>query len=618
MDRDNVMESQRPVRLFVSYSRRDEKFCQELRKYLEVDRRLDLWSDERIEAGDDWRREIESALAQADAAILLVSQDFLNSEFIRNNELPTLLESVQRRRLRLFLIPVGASTWRSAVVERFQWVHDPHRPLKALRPATRAQALVEITRKIVDALIGKEGARASAGRLEALSMTHASFEEMLREALPPQYELRRLVSRGQFATIFEAQDALLNRKAAIKAFHELELANDPTLFQYYALSTAGLKHRNICSVYSVQMARLPNYVVSEFLSGESLEKIIARKGRLPFEHALEYFDKVGDALEYAHARDLVHNRLRPAHVMVDKENQPVISGFHTAMTAPSVGRDDRLALEDHIYLSPEVRDGRPATRATDQYLLALLLYEMLAGEPYIAAASWADLPSALARAPDAVEIAKRCACSVELASVLMRMLAPDPSQRYGSIGTAMADAWSISGTRLNRRLRSEAAKVQAEQARASYRRALTTSDLHERIYHAFFRTCPAARALFARTDLKRQYELLHHAIVLMLAFHANPEAQEPTILTRVAARHGQLGMQIPAAWFDLFSTAIRDAVAACDPQWSDSVSAAWTSVLESGTRYMRSYAQSAQPSPSTPDASAESITSSIGALAHDA
>src|SRR5215510_8137880 len=99
------MPRDRPIRLFVSYSHHDEKYLEELRKYLETDRRLDVWSDERIEAGEEWRKEIRTALAQADAAILLVSQDFLNSEFIRNHELPTLLESVKSKRLRLFLIP---------------------------------------------------------------------------------------------------------------------------------------------------------------------------------------------------------------------------------------------------------------------------------------------------------------------------------------------------------------------------------------------------------------------------------------------------------------------------------------------------------------------------------
>lgn len=583
------MPRQRPVRLFVSYSHRDEKYLEELRKYLDVDRRLDLWSDERIEAGQEWRSQIRDALAQADAAILLVSQDFLSSEFIRSHELPTLLESVKSRRLRLFLVPVGACTWRSAVIERFQWIHDPARPLKTLRPAQREQALVEINQQIVDALLPRSGKTAPSNGLDGLSIGGSDVEQSLREALPSQYELRREVTRGTHATIFEAHDGLLGRTVAIKVFQELELSEDSSLYEYHVRSTAGLKHRNICSVYSVQLQRLPNYVVTEFIAGDSLATIIARDGHCPLDRALDYFSKIGDALQYAHDRDLVHNRLRPSHVIVDPEGHPVISGFHATLSAPSVGRDDRLTLEDQMYMAPEAREGKPITRAADQYLLGLMLYEMLAGTPFIAATNWSDLPVQLGKVNALPELGDCCDCSTELGNVIKRMLARDPDARYSCIATAMADAWSISGARLNRRLRVDAAMSQSEIARASYRRAMKSSDLHERIYRAFFAACPDARALFAKTDLQRHYELLHHAIVLMLAFHANPNTEEPTILSRVAARHSELGVLIPPDWFNAFSASIRQVVGASDPQCTDETKDAWAAVLDSGTRYMRSY-----------------------------
>lgn len=583
------MSAERPIRLFVSYSHRDEKYLEELRKYLEVERRLDLWSDERIQAGTEWRKDISEALADADAAVLLVSQDFLASEFIRNHELPSLLESVRSRRLRLFLIPIGACTWRSAVIERFQWIHDPARPLKTLRPALREQALVEINRQIVDALLPQSGTAAPSRDLDSLAMGGSDMQQSLRESLPSQYEIRREVASGTHATIFEAHDGLLGRTVAIKAFQQLELSEDSSLYEYYVRSTAGLKHRNICSVYSVQLQRLPNYVVTEFIAGDSLATIIARNGRCPLEQSLDYFSKIGDALQYAHDRDLVHNRLRPTHVIVDPEDHPVISGFHATVSTPSVDRNDRMTLEDQMYMAPEARDGRPVTKAADQYLLGLMLYEMLAGTPFIAAKSWGELPVQLAKVDALPVFSDCCDCSTDLANVIKRMLARDPAGRYPSISTAIADAWSISGARLNRRIRSDLAMLQSDVARASYRRSMAKADLYERIYRAFFAACPQAQALFAATDLKRQYDLLHHAIVLMLAFHANPNSEEPTILSRVAARHQQLGVQIPSDWYQAFSAAIQQAMVTADPEFSDEARDAWSAVLEDGTRYMRNY-----------------------------
>jgi hemoglobin-like flavoprotein len=584
------MPRERPIRLFISYSHNDEKYLEELRKYLEVERRLDLWSDERIEAGEDWREQISDALARADAAILLVSQDFLSSEFIRNHELPSLLESVRRRKLRLFLIPVGASTWRSAVIERFQWVHDPAQPLRTLRPAQREQALVDINQKIGEALLAKGAAGESSG-LEALCVTGEGIEQALREALPAQYELRREVARGQSATVFEAYDQLLGRTVAIKAFEKTELSEDSELYEYHVRSTAGLKHRNICSVYSVQMQQLPNYVITEFIAGESLAALLARNGKCSLERALDYFSKIGDALQYAHDRDLVHNQLRPTHVMIDPDDNPVISGFHTTVRTPCVGREDRMTLEDQMYMAPEAREGKPVGREADQYLLGLILYEMLAGKPFIAAKNWGELATQLARVNNLCGLDDDCNCATDLGNVIKRMLAPDPAKRYPSVATSMADAWSISGARLNRRMRADVAMTQAELARASYKRCLQRKDLYESIYRAFFHACPQAGPLFEKTDLSRQYELLNHAIVLMLAFHANPTSGEPTILSRVAARHRQLGVQIPPAWFDAFSTAIAESIAQADPACSDEVRAAWNAVLDGGTKYMRSFGQ---------------------------
>jgi hemoglobin-like flavoprotein len=242
-----------------------------------------------------------------------------------------------------------------------------------------------------------------------------------------------------------------------------------------------------------------------------------------------------------------------------------------------------------MYMAPEARDGKAVTKAADQYLLGLMLYEMLAGRPFIAAKSWGELPAQLAKVDTLPAFSDCCDCSTELANVMKRMLARDPAERYPSISTAMADAWSISGARLNRRIRSDLAMLQSDIARASYRRSIVKADLYEKIYRAFFAACPQAQALFATTDLKRQYDLLHHAIVLMLAFHANPNAEEPTILSRVAARHQQLGVQIPADWYQAFSTAIQQAMVTADPEFSDEARDAWSAVLEDGTRYMRNY-----------------------------
>jgi hypothetical protein len=93
--------------IFVSYSRRDEKRLdrfQDVFKPLSTYAELDLWSDRRIKPGDDWKSEINRAMNAAYAAVLLVSVNFLASDFIANEELPYLLDAAKKRDLRILWV----------------------------------------------------------------------------------------------------------------------------------------------------------------------------------------------------------------------------------------------------------------------------------------------------------------------------------------------------------------------------------------------------------------------------------------------------------------------------------------------------------------------------------
>lgn len=141
--------------LFISYSHQDRDSLSELKKFLSglEDQEIAIWDDQQIAVGSNWRDEIRKALAAAKAAILLVSQDFLVSEFIAKDELPGLLEKAEKDGLKIFWIPVKPSTFMHTRIAAFQSaVDDPRISLSGLRKAKREEEYVRICQKLMKAL----------------------------------------------------------------------------------------------------------------------------------------------------------------------------------------------------------------------------------------------------------------------------------------------------------------------------------------------------------------------------------------------------------------------------------------------------------------------------------
>lgn len=141
--------------LFISYSHHDRDFLVELKRFLKglEDQEIALWDDQQIAVGDRWRDEICKALIAAKAALLLVSQDFLASDFIAKDELPLLLQQAEKHGLKIFWIPVKPSTFMHTPIAAFQAaVDDPTISMSTLRKAKREEQYVRIYEKLAKAM----------------------------------------------------------------------------------------------------------------------------------------------------------------------------------------------------------------------------------------------------------------------------------------------------------------------------------------------------------------------------------------------------------------------------------------------------------------------------------
>ncbi|HZF07416.1 MAG TPA: TIR domain-containing protein, partial [Thermoanaerobaculia bacterium] len=143
--------------VFVSYSHKDKKWLEDLRTMLAPKVRegvVDVWWDGEIKPSQQWRQEIDAALASAQVAVLLVSPNFLASNFIVNEELSYLFDAAQQRRVRLLWVLLAPCLYEQTPLQHLQALHDLARPLNSLRGAARGNALKAIAQGIAEAAAG--------------------------------------------------------------------------------------------------------------------------------------------------------------------------------------------------------------------------------------------------------------------------------------------------------------------------------------------------------------------------------------------------------------------------------------------------------------------------------
>jgi hypothetical protein len=133
--------------VFISYSHKDAEWLAKLKIFLrplEDQGLVQVWDDTDIQPGSDWLEEIRQSLEYARVAVFLISQNFLNSEFIRESELPLLLEKANNRGCLIFWVAISSSTVKDSKLGKFQAANDPNHPLDSLTEAEQNRVLVEI------------------------------------------------------------------------------------------------------------------------------------------------------------------------------------------------------------------------------------------------------------------------------------------------------------------------------------------------------------------------------------------------------------------------------------------------------------------------------------------
>jgi serine/threonine-protein kinase len=206
-------------------------------------------------------------------------------------------------------------------------------------------------------------------------------------AIADRYELEELSGTGGMSNVYRAYDRLLERRVAIKVLHE-RYSHDTEYverFRREARAIARLSHPNIVTVIDRGEWNHRQFIVFEYVEGETLKELVECQGPLSVRDALVLGREIARGLAFAHGNGVVHRDVKPHNVIIDREGTPKVTDFGIAR---SLDRDEGLTTTGTLlgtsdYISPEQASGLPVSERSDQYSLGVLLYELLTGDvPY--------------------------------------------------------------------------------------------------------------------------------------------------------------------------------------------------------------------------------------------
>jgi len=259
------------------------------------------------------------------------------------------------------------------------------------------------------------------------------------------YEVISAAGAGGMGEVYRAKDTRLDRIVAVKVLPS-ELAQDPEKrqrFEREARSISTLSHPHICTLHDIGHQDGVDYLVLEYLEGETLEKKL-KKGSLPAPEVLRYAIELADALDKAHRQGIIHRDIKPGNIMLTKSGVKLMD-FGLAKlkseTAPMANEltemtsDKKLTAEGAIlgtfqYMAPEQLERREVDARTDIFAFGEVLYEMATGRPAFSGKTRASLIAAILSVEPKAISEGAPASPPSLDRIVKRCLAKDPDDRW--------------------------------------------------------------------------------------------------------------------------------------------------------------------------------------------
>ena len=257
---------------------------------------------------------------------------------------------------------------------------------------------------------------------------------MVGEVFSDRYELEELVGSGAMSSVYRAHDRLLDRTVALKVLHDHH-QEDPDYverFRREARSAAVLSHPNIVTVIDRGEHEQRQFIVFEYVGGQTLKQLVATEGPLPVESALVLTIQVARGLSFAHRNGLVHRDVKPQNVLLNGDGQAKMTDFGIArsLDVPRGLTETGTVLGTSDYIAPEQAQGQRVDEQSDVYSLGVVLYELLTGDVPFPGENFVAVAMQHINDPPPSVRAKRPDVPPRVDAAVQRAMAKDPADRF--------------------------------------------------------------------------------------------------------------------------------------------------------------------------------------------
>ena len=275
--------------------------------------------------------------------------------------------------------------------------------------------------------------------------------DLTGRTLEDRWRVEGVLGKGGMGTVYKATDLRLDRTVVLKVPHPRFLAEEGfrERFEREIRSLIVLEHPHVVKVHDVGAWRGVPYAVLQFLSGGSLkDRLDAVARRESPAEVLEWFPDVASALDFIHARGVVHRDVKPGNILFDETGHAFLADFGIAKALGGLETgltQTGMTPGSPDYMAPEIVMSRPFGPEGDQYALASMVYESLAGRLPFPGATPLEVLVAKQTAPDPVLSVDDV--PVPAADAVLRALARDPAKRFptcGQFAAAFAEAMGVS------------------------------------------------------------------------------------------------------------------------------------------------------------------------------